>query len=803
MLTSKLGFVVTLKRILVCSSAICLFLGLGGGIWQVGEWQVEKTWKSHVAAEVAELKTGASSASDKFTVIYSGIRTIALLPSVRNVDRDAHNLSEDSRANIQQIYNNLKSQLDVSEIYILPADFNPQRIDPKTGKLQAPIASFDELIVHGGKYAALPNPFAAQKDTENTNGQPEEEGEEYAVMVEQLDLFSRWDSRELGAQGLKVPMLTSKEVITCDNTIFNKTLVDADRQGIILSVPFYGDDQSFRGMISAIVRTDVVVGFAKGEGLSIIAPRGSVGKPSVLSNGIDHDLFQPDLWRSHPQQLLHAHADIKIPDIGGKWMLRIVRPANQFYQTAEFREIRNFTLWMLVLLAVAACLTLAVVLASSRRSAKLKHAATHDALTGLPNRVLVENYIKQAMAGRTQDTKNIQALFYLDLDKFKLVNDTMGHQVGDEVLKHAAEVLRNCVRKDDVVARIGGDEFVILVSGMKSVDQIIALAKRITTEMRVPIKLGRQTAYIGTSVGIAMLDNNANSPGELLRHADLALFRAKAQERGNFRFYAPEMDAERDSRRGLEADLHNALKNNEFVLHYQPIHNAATSEITGYEALVRWLHPTRGMIPPLQFIELAEESGFINELGEWILLQACTDALKFDDHLRMAVNLSPVQCRNPTLPLKILSILNQVGLAPRRLELEITEGVLLADDKSTIDMLNQLRAIGVRIALDDFGTGYSSLGYLKSFEFDKVKIDRSFLQNIEQDKEAVVLKAVTQLSNSLGMATVAEGVETVEQLLLVKEQGCTEVQGYYFSKPKPIEELVQAQQKKISAASQE
>ena len=542
-------------------------------------------------------------------------------------------------------------------------------------------------------------------------------------------------------------------------------------------------------MISAIVRKNVIDGFARISNHSIVRPA-MAGIAGIADQGIiEYKKFVPHLFAANGDQNLRMKYAIDIQDFNGAWILQKDEKSGSFYESSEFREIRSFAIWSYVVIALATVFAFVVYGAALNRNKSLRYAATHDALTGLPNRILMEDCIKSAIDKHVDSAKQLNALFYLDLDKFKLVNDTMGHQVGDEVLKHAAEVLCSSVRQNDVVARIGGDEFVILVTGLKSTDQIISLAKRITSQMKLPIAVGRHTAHIGTSIGIAMLDACAKSADELLRHADLALFRAKSQERGNFRFYAPEMDAEREERRGLEADLQNGLVNGEFVLHYQPIHSTETSKVTGYEALVRWQHPVRGLIPPLSFISIAEDTGFINELGEWILRQACTDALRFKDDIRIAVNLSPAQFRNPTLPMRILGILNQTGLSPRRLELEITEGVLMADDTATIAMLNQLRSIGVRIALDDFGTGYSSLGYLKIFEFDKVKIDRSFLANIENEKEAVVLRAVTQLSNSMGMTTVAEGVETVAQLSKVREQGCTEVQGYYFSKPKPIAEL--------------
>lgn len=799
------GRLVLGKRWVVVACVLATCVGLYFTIWRVANWQLDATWKNHVESERADLKFEGDAAKDKFLSVYGGLRTISLLPSVRSIDGQTSNLTADSLANIQQIYNSLKTQLDLSEIYLLPVAFNPQRINPATGKFEEPVVVFDDLIVQGGKFAKADDPFNAAKAPVMASapaGQEEVESAEYEVMVEQLRLFSKNHPRQLAKSALKPAMLSSPETITCDNTVFNKTLNDEDRLGIIFSVPFYGEDGLLRGMVSAIVRKNVITSFARDKSHSIVRPGGFGFSTAQGKTVTDFGAFVPDLLASNNDQDLRLQYAIDIRDNGGVWVLRDDKKSSVFYSSPEFRGIKSFAFWSMLAVTFAMCLALVAYAASVRRADSLRFAATHDALTGLPNRLLIERHIQQLINACSVKADEFQALFYLDLDKFKLVNDTMGHQVGDDVLKCAVEVIRRCLRQTDMVARIGGDEFVVLLSGMKSLDQIDALAKRITKEMKVPMKVGRQEAHIGTSIGIALIDQDTKSANDLLRHADLALFRAKAEERGNFRFYTSEMDAEREERRGFEADLKNALKNNEFVLHYQPIHNTDTSAVTGYEALVRWQHPIRGMVPPLSFIGIAEETGLINELGDWILRQACTDALKFDSDVRIAVNLSPVQFRNPALPVKILAILNQTGLSPRRLELEITEGVLLSDDATTITMLQQLRGVGVRIALDDFGTGYSSLSYLRKFEFDKVKIDRSFLSNIENDKEAVVLKAVTQLSSSMGMTTVAEGVETMAQLCRVREQGCTEVQGYYFSKPKPIAEIIEAQQNKIAAASQ-
>lgn len=769
------------------------------GIWKLSTWQLQTAWQNHVEGERFELIAATETATGKLAAIYEGIRTISLLPSVRALNPLSRNISEDSRANIQQIYNNLKSSLDVSEIYILPADFNPQRLDSQTGKLQAPLAVFDELILHGGKYSALLNPFTTEKNI-GPSGEPEIESEEYAAMQTQIAGFAKLGNQVGEFAPLAVPMSSSSELITCDNTIFNKTLKDADRIGIVFSVPYYSQSGEFQGMVSAILRGPVVAGFVRGEGFTLVTPS-QHQEPSTKEEFVEYyDTFIPTLFRANAQWHLTMSNPLNTSDTSGQWRVNIKHLATKFYNSAGFREIQSFAKWSMSALFVAICLIGFVYLGNKRRNAALRFAATHDPLTGLPNRVLMSDLIDCAIRDGQNGKNEQQAILYLDLDKFKLVNDTLGHHIGDEVLKKAANVLSSCVRTKDFVARIGGDEFVMLITGFKSTDQIIAMATRITQEMKVPMRIAKHTILIGASIGIAIINKSAKDGDELLRHADLALFRTKQEERGNFRFYAPSMDSEREARRELESDLQFAVQSNQFVLHYQPILLAKSGVITGYEALVRWNHPKRGMVPPLSFIPIAEDIGLIAEIGEWVLRQACTDAMKLPHNLRMAVNLSPVQFKNLSLPLKVLNILNQTGLEPKRLELEITESVLLSDDSSTLEILNQLRDIGVRIALDDFGTGYSSLGYLKSFSFDKVKIDRSFLKNIEQAKEMIVLKAVTELGNSLGMSTVAEGVETSAQLEKVREHGCTEVQGYYFSRPLPIEQLLPKQNQQPASA---
>jgi diguanylate cyclase (GGDEF)-like protein len=419
-----------------------------------------------------------------------------------------------------------------------------------------------------------------------------------------------------------------------------------------------------------------------------------------------------------------------------------------------------------------------------RSEATMAHMAHHDALTDLPNRVQLRDHIEQNLnyvrRGQTL------AVLGLDLDNFKTINDTLGHPIGDALLRAVSERLRECVRDTDLVARTGGDEFSIVQVGVEQPGSASALAERLVATMNAPFDLGEHHVIIGTSVGIAVAPGDGADPDALLKNADLALYRAKADGRGTFRFFEAEMDTKVQARRKLEFGLRKAVSGREFELFYQPIVNLETDKIGAFEALLRWNHPTRGRVSPDQFIPLAEETGLIVPIGEWVLRQACAQAAKWPADIRMAVNLSPVQFRNKNLVATVVSALTAAGLVPNRLELEITESVLLQNNDATLEVLHQLREIGVRISMDDFGTGYSSLSYLRSFPFDKIKIDQSFVRGLAEKPESIaIIRAVAGLGTSFGITTTAEGVETQEQLDLMRAEGCTEVQGFYYSKPRP------------------
>ena len=415
------------------------------------------------------------------------------------------------------------------------------------------------------------------------------------------------------------------------------------------------------------------------------------------------------------------------------------------------------------------------------------HLALHDTLTGLPNRALLNERLEQALAS-AGDGKMV-ATHTLDLDHFKHVNDTLGHSIGDKLLRTAADRLRGLVQDTDTIARMGGDEFAI-VQVVASVADATTLARRVVKALSGPYEIDGHQAVIGTSVGIAIGPNDGSSPDQLLINADLALYHAKSAGRGAYCLFEAEMQAKMLARRAMEGDLRRALAERQFELHYQPIVNLASNEISGFEALIRWCHPEKGMIPPNTFIPLAEEIGLIAPIGEWVIREACATAARWPEHVAIAVNISPAQFHNPAFVQVVINALSASGLSPSRLELEITETALLSDSAATLGMLHQIQKLGVRVANDDFGTGYSSLSNLQSFPFDRIKIDRSFVKNVASCSGSLnIVRAVAALASGLGIPATAEGVENMAQLDSIRSEGCTDMQGFLMSAALPAYEI--------------
>jgi len=423
-----------------------------------------------------------------------------------------------------------------------------------------------------------------------------------------------------------------------------------------------------------------------------------------------------------------------------------------------------------------------------KNEAKIAYMAQHDALTDLPNRAQLYEQLRQVLARPKRGDQ--VAVFCLDLDRFKDVNDAHGHPIGDLLLQSVARRLRHCIRDADMVSRLGGDEFAIVQSGASQPTDATSLASRLIEAIGAPYEIGGHQVSIDSSIGIALAPGDGLDPERLLKNADLALYRAKSDGSGLFRFFEPEMDARMQARRALEIDLRKAIANGEFELFYQPLVDMQTEYVTGFEALIRWHHPERGLVLPIDFIAVAEETGLIVQIGDWVLRQACAEAASWPRNVKIAVNLSPVQFKNKGLLLSVVSALAASGLSANRLELEITESVLLQDGHATLAMLHELRELGIRISMDDFGTGYSSLSYLRKFPFDKIKIDQSFIFDMSDHSDSLaIVRAVIAMGSGLGIATTAEGVETTAQFRQLKLEGCTEVQGFLFSPPQPAAEV--------------
>jgi diguanylate cyclase (GGDEF)-like protein len=427
------------------------------------------------------------------------------------------------------------------------------------------------------------------------------------------------------------------------------------------------------------------------------------------------------------------------------------------------------------------------ITALRRSEERINHLAHHDALTDLPNRVLFREQLENEMKRAERGAKF--ALFYIDVDEFKGINDSLGHPVGDEFLKYLAQRLKDCLRNTDFVARLGGDEFAIIQTRIDTPTDVTDLVLRLFETIRRPFDCLGHHVMADASIGIAIAPTDGSEVDQLIKNADLAMYEAKAAGRRTYRFFEPEMDSKAKARRGLEQDLRKAISASNFELHYQPLVDLTSGKVTGFEALLRWRHPERGIISPLHFIPIAEETGLINEIGDWVLKTACAEASSWPEEIKLAVNVSPVQFKSGTFALKVAAALAESGLAANRLELEITEAVLIRDDEAALTVLHQLRAIGVSIALDDFGTGYSSLSYLQRFPFDKIKIDRSFIRDIARvGGSSPIIQAVVNIAVSRNMTPTAEGVETRDQLDALRALGCTQMQGYFFSAALPASE---------------
>nr|WP_246462084.1 EAL domain-containing protein [Mesorhizobium sangaii] len=755
----------------------------------------------------AAARTTAKTVEDALRAVYENVRTLSYLPSVRNLDRHGTNLGDEGRATIQQIYNNLANNVSISEVYFLPLDFDPDRFDAVTGKLEEPILQFDQLIVNARARSDAAAGAKSAKLDQNTLTRPAEEVEtyEYQELAKQLAWLKANYPNSSAIDGLNVPIIGTKELITCDNTDFIHTGNDADRSGFILSVPVFGQDGSLRGSVSAIMLTSALRKLLPSSDYVIVnSGYGFESDQHKMSTALAAD--SRAFTAADPNLIYSEVIPLSLNDPRSAWRLWAGFPNSRYDSNMDALSVRQFELAGYAAVAVVTLLALACWYAIGRtmmmqtdaaetlerrveeRTAEIQHLATHDILTGLPNRGLLADTMDEALRSLRDGEK--LAVHCVDLDRFKPVNDTLGHPIGDEVLGAVARRLKQQAGETAMVARTGGDEFVILQLLIDGDDEAGVLASRVIHALAGEFLIQGHKINIGSSIGIAVFPDDGQSSEILIRNADLALYKAKMEGRGTCRSFEPGMDARLQERRQLESELAIGVANEQFVVYYQPLHDAKTSKLTGFEALVRWNHPRLGLLPPSEFIPMAEETGVIDTLGEWIMLRACADAAKWPLPVKVAVNLSPAQFKQQGLPLQVAAALAASNLLPSRLELEITESVLLAHNENTITTLHSLRDLGVSIAMDDFGTGYSSLSYLRSFPFNRIKIDRSFVSLMcESSESRAIVKAVAELGSTLGMTTTAEGVETEDQFRLVRENGCTDVQGWFFGRPMPASEL--------------
>jgi len=490
------------------------------------------------------------------------------------------------------------------------------------------------------------------------------------------------------------------------------------------------------------------------------------------------EIWPQDEWVSHSQALAH---------IGETYQSE----RHWRHLKADGSEIEVLTFGRRIAFDGRDGYLVAVVDITERRKAeaRIAYMAHHDGLTSLPNRELYQERLKQALETANAAGKRV-AVLGVDLDLFKNVNDSFGHPMGDRLLRQVADRLRAQAQGNDLAARLGGDEFAMILAHNVSPKEVSDFSTRLINVLSAPYEIDGNDVVISASIGIALSPGDGATSEELMRNADMALYRAKQDGRGVHRFFEREMDLQVQKRREMELDLRRAFANGEFELHYQPLVDIAADKISGFESLLRWRHPDKGMISPAEFIPVAEEIGLITAIGEWVLREACNEAEKWPEEVKVAVNLSPMQFRSRNLVQVVISALANSGLSPKRLELEITESLFLAETQANLAILHQLRELGVSISMDDFGTGYSSLSYLRSFPFDKIKIDRSFVKDLAERLDCVaIVRAISGLGRSLNITTTAEGVETTDQLDWLRAEGCNEVQGFLFSAARPAAEV--------------
>lgn len=790
-----------------------------------------------------EMRLEAQTMAEKLAGVlertYVTIKTISLLPAVRStaprnrnsVDDDVVELGhfgEGDAETIQQLYNHISSDVAVSEIYLVYGGFAPERGE-------VPFLMFDQVLLER---------IADAKEADRTHEQdePEEhEAAEYAEYVRQLGYLQQYHPKLPSEAPEGIAAMTSPLLRTCDNSQYTSIANGDERNthGILLSVPIYDRvNKQFKGLVTAVLRANALEAVLNGwPRLPITA----ADKKFLAEQQIDLDsppseyllenrqtgvrimdrrnLDLPNFLTDKQQAAIHLEQTVQLP-FSQAWQLHRYKSAADLNVALDpIHKDMWQRLALLSLLIAGFAVTVERIFAVQRRSTlKLTQMANYDALTGLPNRRLVAEHLTNSLNRQVNQTSQY-AVLMIDLDDFKEINDTLGHQIGDSLLIEVSRRFVHSLRASDqllqlhdhnlmdnsrcglleenqsMVGRLGGDEFLVLLPSIPDLGQALAVANRLHASLSEPVALGPDKIYIHASIGIAVYPDHGSSGTLLLRSADTAMYLAKRQGRGQTVVYQRNFDEQSRQRLQLLTDLHSALLEQQFVLHYQPELNMASGAIDSVEALVRWQHPTLGLIHPADFIPLLEQSGLIMDAGQWVLETACRQLKAWQDQgsaiKHMCVNVSIKQLAQPAFADSLLNTLNQVGIAPGALCLELTESMLMQQPEANIQLLREIRMTGVEIALDDFGTGYSSLSYLRQLPLDVLKIDRSFVIDMQNDEGLAICETLIALAKRLGLKVIAEGIETAEQFCIMNRVGSDWMQGYLIARPMPAEQTNQ------------
>ena len=778
--------------------AVALLCGvLALGVHLNARYALDTARRHYVQSSRAEAEAVAQKLEDGLMSIYATLRTIAVLDSVRGMDPSGSNLDARSRATIKQLFDNMAIGVPAPRILIAPDALGPDRSDAAAGREAAPALVFDvrpDPIESSGQTSAPSKPEAATPD-------------ESHQLRDQVAWLRRVMPTLDPARQSTVPLLSTPEIMTGDRTVARRTGVDADRAGLIFSVPLYGPDRALRGSVSAVMLSSALRKLMPQQNYALLNPGyryrtapSRAGQDRLSADAVERGVPDPTLIYSDCIVL-------SLPDLHSNWALWVGRPDRDFLDGSEAQSARLFeragyvVVFGLLIIGLALMSLLRrnadlIALARARlelqvaeRTAEILHMAAHDPLTGAANRTLL-NETMLAWLADLRPGESL-ALMCIDLDRFKAVNDSFGHPAGDALLKAVTERIKGQIGGTDLVARLGGDEFAVLHRTPAGRAGVADLALSIINAIDTDFDLGAFQVRVGASVGIVLAPGNGTDPDQLVADADLALYRAKHDGRGRCRFFEPGMSGLPPEQRCSEHELRRAIEGEELVLHYQPLLDAGTQAIVGVEALVRWAHPQRGLVAPLDFIPLAEETGLIVPLGDWVVRQACRDAAQLPKSIKIAVNLSAAQFRSPGLSARVAAAIASYRLHPGRLELEITESRLLDDSAETLAILDGLKTLGVRLVLDDFGSGYSCLAHLGRFPLDKLKFDRAFMRDVDDHhRYAAIVKSVASLCAEFGIATTAEGIETPAQRDLAFRLGCIELQGYLFGRPMALADLL-------------